>query len=55
MFTESGVFLHVCNIDAVAPTGTRMLHFVWFNGRKEPIEFSLTQADLQKLYEIMTP
>jgi len=53
MFTESGIFLHVCHIDAVAPTGTRRLHYVWFNNRQEPLEFSLTEADLAQLYNIM--
>lgn len=53
MFTESGIFLHVCHIDAVTPTGTRNLHDVWFNGRDFPIQVSMTQADLDQLYAIM--
>ena len=49
MFTESGIFLHVCHIDAVTPTGTRRLHNVWFTGRDFPLEISLTEADLDIL------
>lgn len=49
MFTESGIFLHVCHIDAVTPTGTRRLYNVWFTGRDFPLEVSLTEADLDNL------
>lgn len=54
MFTESGIFLHPCHIDAVAPTGRRSLHYVWFQGRTEPLEFNLSQEDLAILDTFFT-
>lgn len=54
MFTESGIFLHPCHIDAVAPTGNRRLHYVWFQGRAEPLEFNLTDEDLDFLGTFFT-
>ena len=53
MLTESGIFLHVCHIDAITPTGTRRLHNVWFNGRDYPLEISMSEKDLEELYDLM--